>query len=92
MSGGFGFSARRLNLTSYETVLSGYVDERGERQSLFGKRPGETEPILLESLLARQREQRGIASSLRGMPLGLTPLTPEHIQLVETWIAQGHPR
>jgi hypothetical protein len=29
---------------------------------------------------------------VRGMPLGLPPLSSEDIQLVETWIAQGHPR
>jgi hypothetical protein len=29
---------------------------------------------------------------VRGMPLGLPPLEPEQIQLVESWIAQGRPR
>ena len=28
---------------------------------------------------------------LRGMPLGLTPVPLEDIQLLDTWIAQGRP-
>ena len=29
---------------------------------------------------------------VRGMPLGLPPMSLEDIQLVESWIAQGRPR
>ncbi len=28
--------------------------------------------------------------AVRGMPLGLPSLSPEDLQLVESWIAQGH--
>jgi hypothetical protein len=28
---------------------------------------------------------------MRGMPLGYPSLTPEEIQLVESWVAQGRP-
>jgi hypothetical protein len=38
-------------------------------------------------------EERGQRHALvRGMPLGLPALTPEQVQLVESWIAQGRPR
>ncbi|NUP08145.1 MAG: c-type cytochrome [Polyangiaceae bacterium] len=90
-TGGFGFAARKLDLSSYESIASGYLDRAGERQSLFSKGPG-GEPLLLEALLARQRETRGTIGEIRGMPLGLPALSAEDIQLVETWIAQGHPR
>ncbi len=90
-TGGFGFTARRLDLSSYESIASGYVDLRGERRSLFSKAP-DGEPMLLSVLLARQREAAGVAGEPRGMPLGLPPLPPEDIQLIETWISQGHPR
>jgi mono/diheme cytochrome c family protein len=90
-TGGFGFTARRLDLSSYESIASGYVDLRGERRSLFSQAP-DGEPMLLSVLLARQREAAGVAGEPRGMPLGLPPLPPEDIQLIETWISQGHPR
>lgn len=90
MTGGFGFPARHLNLTTYEGLLAGYVDEKGERRSLFAAPSGE--PVLLAALLARQSEERGTPAKERGMPLGMSSLSPEDIQLVESWIAQGHPR
>jgi hypothetical protein len=90
-TGGFGFTARKLDLSSYESIASGYLSRGGERQSAFSKGTS-GEPRLLEVLLARQREERGIIGDVRGMPLGLPPLSAEDIQLVETWIAQGHPR
>ncbi len=41
-------------------------------------------------LLLRQREDASqTIEGTRGMPLGLPSLTPEDVQLVETWIAQG---
>jgi hypothetical protein len=46
-------------------------------------------PRLVEVLLARQREEAGEASELRGMPLGLRALGAEDVQLVESWIASG---
>ena len=90
-TGGFGFKPRLLDLSSYESIAGGYLDEKGERRSLFTPGPG-GEPVLLEALLARQKEERGGRGSVRGMPLGLPSMSPEAIQLVETWIAQGHPR
>ncbi len=90
-SGGLGFSPRRLNLASYEGVASGYVDDQGKRHSVF-ERDAEGTPRLVRALLARHEEEAGRAGPVRGMPLGLPPLSPEDIQLVESWVAQGRPR
>jgi hypothetical protein len=44
-------------------------------------------------MLARRLEVRGeIDAEHLGMPLGFPPMSAEHIQLVESWIAQGRPR
>jgi hypothetical protein len=50
-------------------------------------------PRLVRALLARHDEEAGaVSGAVRGMPLGYPPLSPEDIQLVESWIAQGRPR
>lgn len=91
-SGGFGFPARHLDLSSYRRVASGLVDAQGERQSLFTPSEGGA-PLLVAALLARKEEEAGRPRpGLRGMPLGLPSLTLEQIQLVDTWIAQGRPQ
>jgi hypothetical protein len=80
-----------LSLADYEGIASGYVDDKGERQSVFALTKEGT-PRLVSSLIARRDEIVGYSNpSIRGMPLGLPPLAPEEIQLVETWIAQGRP-
>lgn len=91
-TGGFGFRGRGFNVTTYADVASGAFDEQGERRSVFVKLSDGT-PRLVAILLARQKETDGqIVPGLRGMPLGLPPLSPEQIQLVESWIAQGRPQ
>jgi mono/diheme cytochrome c family protein len=90
-TGGFGFSPRKLDLSTYEAISSGYLDDRGERVSVFS--PGPTgDAVLVGALVARHSEARGELGPLRGMPLGLPPLSAEDIQLVESWTLQGHPR
>jgi mono/diheme cytochrome c family protein len=90
-TGGFGFKPRGLSLADYEGIASGYVDDKGERHSVFTLTK-EGMPRLVSSLIARRDEMAGYSSpSIRGMPLGLPPLAPEEIQLVESWIAQGRP-
>jgi cytochrome c1 len=90
-TGGFGFKPRGLSLADYEGVASGYVDDKGERRSVFAL-TSEGTPRLVSSLIARRDEIAGYSNpSMRGMPLGLPPLSPEEIQLVESWIAQGRP-
>lgn len=90
-TGGLGFAPREVDLSSYPHVLAGALDANGEHASLFREVDGE--PLLVRVLLARRDEERGVVSEhVRGMPLGLPSLTPEQLQLVESWIAQGRPR
>jgi hypothetical protein len=68
------------------------VDDKGERHSLFEK-AADGAPRLLRALLNRREEEAGkVDPEIRGMPLGYPSLSPEDIQLVESWIAQGRPR
>lgn len=91
-TGGFGFRPRGLNLASYPDVAAGSLDDHGERRSVFLPLSDGT-PRLLAHLLARQQEEAGkTISGIRGMPLGLPALSPQQLQLVESWIAQGRPR
>jgi cytochrome c2 len=90
-TGGFGFAPRKLDLSSYESISSGLLDRNGERKSVFTT-TASGRPLLVQALLARHEEARGAAGEVRGMPLGLPPLSAEEIQLVESWVEQGHPR
>ncbi len=90
-SGGFGFAPRGLDLASYAGIASGSRGDDGQRRSVFAALPDGT-PRLVAHLLARHAEVAGAAPELRGMPLGLTPVPLEDIQLVDTWIAQGRPQ
>lgn len=91
-TGGFGFRPRGLNLASYPDVAAGSLDDHGERRSIFLPVSDGT-PRLLAHLLARQQEEVGkTIPGIRGMPLGLPALSPQQLQLVESWIAQGRPR
>jgi cytochrome c1 len=92
-TGGFGFKPRKIDFSSYQGIQSGGVDAHGERVSLFAPTPAiEGLPRLVAALVARTREDGGQESGeVRGMPLGLPPLSAEQIQLVESWVAQGRP-
>jgi mono/diheme cytochrome c family protein len=91
-TGGFGFKPRGLELTSYERVLAGYLDDHGERGSVFAK-TDDGVPRIVATLMARHAELAGKPDpEVRGMPLGLPPVPIEDIQLLVTWIAQGRPR
>lgn len=90
-TGGLGFRPRGLNIGSYAGVAAGMLDEHGERTSVFSPMPDGT-PRFVAALLARQAEEAGRPNpALRGMPLALPALSPEDIQLVESWVAQGRP-
>ncbi len=92
MTGGFGFAPRGLDLSSYASISSGSLDDAGQPRSIFAKLPDGT-PRLVAHLMARHAEVAGSpVEGVRGMPLGLPPLTLEQIQLVDTWIAQGRPQ
>lgn len=91
-TGGFGFAPRGLVLSEFEGVAAGSINDQGERRSVFSKTSDGTS-LLVRALLARQAEEAGRPDpEVRGMPLGLPSLTPEQIQLVEAWVADGHPR
>jgi mono/diheme cytochrome c family protein len=91
-SGGLGFKPRGLNLSDYGGIAAGYLDDKGERASIFAK-DSENVPRLVKALLARHDEESGAETGpVRGMPLGYEPLSAEDIQLVESWVAQGRPR
>jgi hypothetical protein len=91
-TGGFGFPAKGLNLSSYTSINAGYVDADGERHSVFAP-IGDGTPRIVAAVLARQREQVGKPSEeVRGMPLGLPALSAEQVQILESWVAQGRPK
>jgi hypothetical protein len=94
-SGGLGFKPRGLNLSDYNGIAAGYLDDKGERSSVFAKDKDGT-PRLVRAMMARHEEVNAPNGNgygeVRGMPLGYDPLPLEEIQLVETWIAQGRPR
>lgn len=87
-TGGFGFAGRGLSLLSASAARSGARGDDGVRRSVLASRTSAA-PRLVEVLLARQREEAGEVSELRGMPLGLRALSAEDVQLVESWIASG---
>ncbi len=91
-TGGFGFAAKGLDLSSYESVRSGSFGPDGRRRSVFVKDESGVS-LLVRHMLARRIEVRGGEDSeYLGMPLGFPPMSAEQIQLVESWIAQGRPR
>lgn len=90
-TGGYGFEGRGLELATYAGLHQG-VRVNGERTSIFAD-DGSGMPRLIHALRARQLEEVGqLDTSIRGMPLGHSALTPEALQLVRTWVAQGHRR
>jgi len=90
-TGGFGFAPRGVSFSSHASILAGYLDAQGQRRSLFEPLSDGT-PRLLAALLARHAElEQAPNPAVRGMPLGLPPLSAEDIQLVESWVAQGKP-
>ena len=90
-TGGFGFKPRKIDFSTYQGIQSGGVDGQGQRVSLFAPTQEGT-PRLVAALVARKHELDGRESAeVRGMPLGLPPLTDQQIQLVESWVAQGRP-
>lgn len=89
-TGGFGYKGIGLSFASYEEMVSGYLGKDGKYHSIFEKKNGVS--ILLNTLLKRQKEESGeFDDETLGMPLGFPSISPENIQLVETWIAQGYP-
>jgi mono/diheme cytochrome c family protein len=90
-SGGFGYRGVGLSLASYAATAGGSLDAGGRRQSIFRKAEDGT-PMIVKVLLVRREEEAGRWNpKVTGMPLGLPAVSPEDIQLVESWVAQGRP-
>jgi cbb3-type cytochrome oxidase cytochrome c subunit len=90
-TGGFGFAPRGVSFSSHASILAGYLDAQGQRRSLFEPLADGT-PRLIAALLARHAEtEQAPDPRVRGMPLGLPPLSAQDIQLVESWVVQGKP-
>lgn len=86
--GGFGFTKRALDLSTYEGLRSGSLDDEGKRRSVFKDVDGQ--PRIVAHLIARHWEVAGRpVEGIRGMPLGLPPIPMEDIVLLKTWIEQG---
>ncbi len=89
-TGGFGFAGKGLDLGSYAAIKRGGHDGQGEPVDYLATDAGGV-PRIVAAMHARYAEVAGQTRSIRGMPLGLPPMSLEEIQLVETWISQGAP-
>lgn len=99
--GGLGFAGIKLRMRTYETLVSGAADAKGERYSVLVPRKGEKVAPIVTALLRRRVEaaRDQIApfadhalpayEGAPGMPLGLPAMTDEEIALLVTWIDQG---
>ncbi len=92
-TGGFGFPPRGVDVTTWPAIRRGAIDSDGTRRSLFDREPALERygaSRLVAALVVRSEEIEGRpVEGIRGMPLGLPPLSPEQLQLVESWVAQG---
>lgn len=88
-TGGFGFQGRGISFAERADVLSGGEDAQGEFRSLLKPLAPGQPPWVVAVLMARRAEVKGEpVPGLRGMPLGLPPMSLEDIQVVETWAHQ----
>ena len=100
--GGLGYAGVRLQMRTYESLVSGAVDEKGARYSVLVSRTKDSPPPIVESMLRRRQEEpRDRVAAFRdherpaypdgvvGMPLGLPSMSDEEISILATWIDQG---
>lgn len=99
--GGLGYAGVKLRMRTYETLVSGAVDEKGDRYSVLAPKKGEKVAPIVQALLRRRVEAARDAiapfqdhelpayEAKPGMPLGLPAMTDEEIQLLVSWIDQG---
>ena len=106
-TGGLGFEGSGLDLESWEGLLRGVRRDGEWRSILESPAPGEPPLLLASVLRRRTEAARdlrlpyadapdateavGPDLNALGMPLGLPPLSDEHVSLVKTWLAQGAP-
>jgi hypothetical protein len=101
--GGLGYAGVRLKMRTYEALVSGAVDAKGQAYSVLVARPGEKVPPVIAAMLRRKREalRDQIAPHADhalpdyppnepvGMPMALPAMTDEETSILATWIAQG---
>lgn len=99
--GGLGYVGVKLRMRTYETLVTGAVDEKGERYSVLVPRKGEKITPIVQALLRRRVEAARDSiepfkdhalpayDAKPGMPLGLPAMTDEELQILQTWIEQG---
>ncbi len=100
--GGLGYKGIKLQMRTYETLVSGAVLETGDRYSVLVPKKGETLAPILVAMLRRNVEatRDNVAAfddhelphylgATPGMPMGLPPMTDEELSILATWIAQG---
>lgn len=100
--GGLGYKGVHLEMRTYETLVSGAVDDKGERYSVLVAKKGETVPPIVQAMLRRRvegardqvaafddHELPHYPQDKPGMPMGLPTMTDEEIGILEAWIAQG---
>lgn len=92
-TGGLGFAGKGLDLESWEGVAASTV--------LAPRAHGEEAPIIARLRIRAVEHARELAGphtgnapakdATRGMPMALPALSPEDMQLVRSWVAQGAP-
>ena len=88
-TGGLGFKGKGIDFSSYEALQKGRKKLDGTRESILAD-DANGFPIIIAHLLARHDEvQCAKYTDIKGMPLGLTPIPIEDIQLLYAWIKQG---
>ncbi len=88
-TGGFGYLARGLDLSGERGLRRG-VFIRGTKQYRSVIAPGEDGlPLIVKVLIARHDEMAGRSDNqIIGMPLGLSPIAREDIELLYNWCIQ----
>jgi hypothetical protein len=88
-------------MRTYETLVSGAVDDKGSRYSVLVAEKGKVAPVLAAMLRRRTEAARDhvlvgsdhelppFPEGKPGMPLGLPAMDDEATAILATWIAQG---
>ena len=93
-TGGLGFAGKGLDLESWDAIAASTV--------LAPRAPGEEPPLIARLRIRAVEHARELAGphvgesvpptdATRGMPLALPALSPEDLQLIRSWVAQGAP-
>lgn len=101
--GGLGYAGVGLRMRTYEMLVAGALDERGQRYSVLVPAPGQRAAPIVQAMLRRRAEAARDAvepfhdhvlpslAAKPGMPLGFPAMGDEELALLVTWIARGCP-